>query len=602
MRLVWRGGNPFKETVAKKDEKPPIANGTSNDVVMILDSDDEDMPSAPPAIEEEPEFDDELGDSTTSSPEIVQFLDLFFGSSGMHLAVPAIPITSYKAASQLSPEILSQKIVFAVVCEDRKTRLVSIPLLPPSPASKLRKNASDKADEGKWDETIAVLDGHHAIADGVSFTFTSQPLEKSVVVDLEKKNNAAPEWKVIIASHSREISGVLLIHSALILSTLKENKKIYSISQQSSNVPLQTLYLPSPAVSISFKPTTESLHLLLADKSGLVKVYDPLPSSSGVLDSNNNTNQGEWLLTLYPGFLSGKGDIMDASAANYGRKPVIDAKWILSGKAIIVLLADGEWGIWDIEGAGPGASKHHGPGRPGGIKGGAYTPFTISGILDGAITKSSSARTSNSQQNSNTSRFAPMTPGTRRTAESSLFGNRNNQNWISRGQLVVTRLPSPSQAIQGNECVILWLHESYAVIPNIWSFWDTQLRKSEGGGSGNLFGGSTSGVTRMMKLESVNLQGERCTNVDYYPKEPSLLPSKNAVPLDVLVTGEHRFVVTSDTRGDLIHVRSEIEDNRQVAIAGGELDVSNIDQALSRMENGNSIGNGVVRRGVSFVS
>jgi len=316
------------------------------------------------------------------------------------------------------------------------------------------------------------------------------------------------------------------------------------------------------------------------------------------LISNSGMPQGQWLLSLYPGFVSATGDSTDLSTANYGRKSVIDAKWILSGKAAIVLLADGEWGIWDIEGVGP----KHGSNKHAGIKGGACTPFTISGFLEGATTKSSSGRSAALQQNGNGSKFVPMTPGTRRTTEPTLFGSRSSHHGVTRGQLVVTRLPSVSAAIQGNECVILWLQESYAVIPNIWSFWDTQARKAEGGASSTLFGTSSSGYTRMMKLESVNLKGERCTCIDYFPKDSSVLLSKHAVPLDILVTGERRFVIASDTRGDLIHSRPEPEESNHLTIAGGELDVNSIDQALSQMENnGSSNGNGVVRRAVSFL-
>lgn len=600
VRLVWRGGKPFKQAIESEDEKISNSNGTSHDVIMILDSDDEGQQSPTPALEEEPEFED-AEDASVDSSYVVQFLDLFFGTSGLHLAIPTIPITSYKGASNLNPEILSQNIVFAIVCGDRCTRLVTLPLTPPSPARKLRQDllhttTSCKAGDGKWGETVAVLQGHRTIADGAALTFIPQLMHKSLVPEREKKSIAhTTQWNVMLASYSQEISGLLLVYNIPVESIMRE--------KLSQLPPLQTQYLSSPAASISFKPlsqpSTRSAHILVAHKSGTVRIYDPLPSyGAGSATQSNGTSKGVWLLSLYPGFSSDTGDSIDVSAANYYRKRVLDAKWILSGKAILVLLADGEWGIWDVEGPGAGHSKH-GPSKNIGIHGRAFTPFAVSGFLEGAITKSSSSRV---QQNKNASKFAPMTPGTRRSAEPSLFNNRSSQSGITRGQLVVTRLASPSLAIQGTECVILWFEESYAVIPNLWSFWDTQVRKSEGGSSGNLFGAGASAVTRIMRLESINLQGERRCCVDHFPKDPSLPPSKNAVPLDVLVTGEHRFVIASDTRGDVLSSRFEAEETSQLAIcAGGELDVSSIDQALSRMENGSNTGTGIVRRGVSFL-
>ena len=188
----------------------------------------------------------------------------------------------------------------------------------------------------------------------------------------------------------------------------------------------------------------------------------------------------------------------------------------MGGKAVIVLLADGEWGLWDIEGDGSAGGSKGILGRQS-IKGGAITAFSISGWIDSAPVKSSStkgatARTSNSK-------FAPMTPSTRKTVEPVLFSGRSGHGF-ARGKISVVRLPATSTISLAEESVAFWLEDSYCVIPNLRAYWDAQSRRN-GGGSGNLFGVSNP-MSRMIRLEGVNLRGERCCGIDQHPREFNL--------------------------------------------------------------------------------
>jgi hypothetical protein len=286
---------------------------------------------------------------------------------------------------------------------------------------------------------------------------------------------------------------------------------------------------------------------------------------------------------MYPGFLSSKSDtpnvLSGTSLGNLGRKVVVDAKWAMGGKAVIVLLADGEWGMWDIEGdASEGGPK--GILGQQSIKGGAITAFSISGWIDSAPVKSSSTKGATARMSN--SKFAPMTPSTRKTAEPVLFSGRTSHGF-ARGKISVVRLPATSTISLAEECVAFWLEDSYCVIPNLRAHWDAQSRRG-GGGSGNLFRGS-SPMSRMIRLEGVNLRGARCCGIDQHPREAT---SKSLLPTEILILGEHRYIITSDNTYQSQGSRRHASHTEYQVTASRDLDVTEIDQVLSRMENGNS--------------
>jgi len=244
----------------------------------------------------------------------------------------------------------------------------------------------------------------------------------------------------------------------------------------------------------------------------------------------------------------------------------------------MVLLADGEWGIWDIEGPAPGASKGLLGGQ--GLKGGAMTAFTVSGWIEGASIKSSRVAAP-------TSRLAPMTPGTRKSAEPGLFNARTAQG-SNHGAISVALLPKTSTASIADECVAFWLEDLYAVIPSMRSFWEAQTRK---GGAGSLFGGSSG--SRVVRVEGVNLRGERCSSIDQCVRHTT---SRGGIPTELLIAGEHRFLIVSDDTPEKAHRRNVLASGEKQLAASGNLDVTQIDQVLSKMDSGNSL----ARRKVGF--
>jgi hypothetical protein len=164
-----------------------------------------------------------------------------------------------------------------------------------------------------------------------------------------------------------------------------------------------------------------------------------------------------------------------------------------------------------------------------------------------------------------------MTPGTRKSTEP--FGSRGSTIGV-RGQISVVEVASPSPTSPADESVVFWLGETFTVIPNLAKYWAANAGKKSGSG---LFTG-TSG-TRSIKLDSVELQGERCSAIAQIAKS-------SGQQSDIIIVGEHRFVILS--MGKQVRQQSE---GRMVLVekstGGMELDVVGIEQALARMENGN---------------
>jgi hypothetical protein len=560
VRVVWRGGRPFKPpgdspTAVKK------ANGNNNAVISLDDSDDE--ASSEPPFEDKPEFEEEEDelDPTRPYPAILQCLDLYFGTDVLHIALLPASILRAEGTRFKPIESLKQKIVFAASCADNSVRFVTLPLTPPSPLSKTRPDFRSNftvanAGNGKWGETVVVLGGHRKPSDGVS-----------MCIDLSAEGQTKGDSKgphIVIASHSREATGLLLFYR------LPITPKILHVE------PFQSIRLSSPAKSISFNPSLSNPptgQLLVADSTGVCRIYSykalvkPVPSDE---PTDLVAEQGTWLLSLYPNFQkqSESSATQNAGAhAGFGRKTIVDAKWVSNGRAILVLLQDGEWGIWDIEGVGPGASQGL-LGRQG-IKGGSISQFSLTGFIEGA-TKIRAAP----QQ---TSRLAPMTPGTRKTVD--LFGPRSTGP--VQGAISVTAIPSSSATKAADESIVFWLGESFTVIASLSTYWAANAKKNSNGG--NLFNGTPGG--RMIKLEHIDLQGERCSGIEQIPKTTP----GGALSSDVLLVGEHRFVLLSAGKQMMVP-RSErlalVEMSARdiTTTMDTDMDITGIDRALARME------------------
>lgn len=553
--LIWRGGRPFKSEVEEAAEKG--TNGKQNgrppqDAVMIIDSDEEDVPSKEPFVDQ-PQFEEDLDDESTY-PEISQTLDLEFGTAVLHIST--FPFTPCLAedASWEGTDVLKEKIIFTVSCATREIYLVTLPLVPVSPLSKAREELQEslfagRVGNGKWGETLTLLAGQQKPSDGLAMTLIRPPsgLQRSSKSAERSQSTSRAIYRVIIAAHSGEASGVLRLWDVPLEAATKSGRQIE---------PFQTEYLHRPLKSVAFNPLHHT-QLLCNASPDAVRIYDYYLPSMPPDDISDGPfpSQGSWLISFYPPFVR----------QSNSRKPILAASWVTRGRAIFVLLADGQWGIWDIDGVSPQGSAHFGlPGS--GIRGDAITKFNVSGYVEGT----SPLRNPVTQRASgNASEFIPMTPHSRRDAFSSSSGPERLS--IVSGGVVVTPLPA-SATTTADESVTLWIGSSDHVftIPGLLKFWDAQIRKSAGGGV-NLFSGAQ--PTRMIRLSdlSVGLMGEQCTGVGAIVRFPEnggmSAPGSEGLPVDVVVCGESRLVILRESEaavgvriGGVINRRKRLSD------------------------------------------
>lgn len=532
--------------------------------MITLDDDDEEK------FEDKPEFEDEEDELDPSNPypNIIQTLDLHFGIDVLQLALLPKSTLTAEGSKFRGLESLKKKIVFTAACADNTLKLVTLPLTPPSQKSKnreqFRKSPADAyAGNGNWGETVTTLSGHEKPSDCVSMT---------VDLDSISTSKTRPVAHVIIASTSSELTGLLRLY------------RVSSKEPQTRVDPFQRIDLAGLSKSISFNPSLSGHRfnqLLVADKKGACRIYDykELITTSDVSTGGVVLEHGTWLLSLYTRFQTPKPDSITPQTnglhTGFGRKSIVDAQWVSAGKAIVVLLADGEWGVWDIEGAGASQSETRGLLGPQGIKSGSISEYTLSGYIDMGL------KPKQPKPAQTTSKFAPMTPSTRKSVD--IFSNKPS-NGAVRGQISIFHYSSSSPTHPPEESIVFWLGETYTQISSLSKYWATH--KDPVKGSGSIF--SSSSNARMVRLEGVDLKDERGSGIEQIPNG-----SSTDSPSDLIVAGESRLAI-------IISAKQTGKDSRAMVAAGrmalnerpptnvGSLDVVGIDQALARMENGNS--------------
>lgn len=599
LSILWKGGRPFKSQRTASESRP--VNGVSNDMIMVIDSEDEapenDYKDATIFEEEE----SELKPSQPQDP-IIQSLDLPLGIAVLRLSFPHLPPESQDSTMRSLPKILSDRILIAMTCSDFTIRLLTVPLLPPSPTRKMRAGSEcrvlkETSAPGYFGEQMVVLpaeNGHQSIPKGVSITITGSPQQDYENESIGAENTGdtqapggsnttsqvhskfLPErtsnmWHFLIASHSADLSGLLLIHRIAVTADgakLNNNPALH-------HIPWQIQYLPSPAISISFNsslyPAPRHSQLLIAEATGSVRVFD-------CFSQHNQGLEGSWLVALYPPFQTSSD-----STSTISRKLIIAAEWCLAGKAVIVLLCDGEWGLWDLGNVGP-KSKNELKVHEG-ISGRLVTAFTLSGWANSL--NASKYPVNKSSTTSQKSRgLVPMTPGARKSRQENLFaGPTNLLTGLLPGGLSVSSICKASIDKAEDESILIWHGSSIVILDSLVAYWQNAVR-----GAGNLFGNDTRG--QLKRMSSPSLGGEVWNHLSILSKSyPYGARSTSSNQKEILITGERKITIVAfpvaESSVQALSVQSEIPSSAdQNLLAIGELGVTGMDRILSRMSNG----------------
>ncbi|KAL1984570.1 hypothetical protein VTN96DRAFT_8872 [Rasamsonia emersonii] len=605
LRIIWRGGRSFlplqKPAVSEKsEERQP--NGTHDDAVMIIDSDDEE-PAPEPAKVEQPavQFEDEETEVDASHPyeQILRHIDIPLGMKVLGVAVPSFLPEKARSSLEAFPPILTKMIVVSAICADSSTRVVVVPLTPPHPTN---------TEPSTWGIQTLSMSGsvsHNEIPTGVSITFTCQAGGDDSTRSRSQRRasfsrvESAPardgeKWELLVATHAAEATGTLLVYRIPVIERSTRGETSFTLSPQHLH-PIQRHALPAPAKSISFNPSPypseRHANLLVAFPDGYVKILSCLATKSNRTsrgtDSETVEPEGRWLITLYPGF--------EQSADGFGRrKTVIDAAWVLAGRAVMVLLADGEWGVWDVEGSGPGSEPGplRGQSSIHGVTGGSLTSFAVSGrIVGNPQTSKSQVGGGGPTPPDQRAKFAPMTPSTRRVREDSLFKGAQSPSSPSLcGELSVVQINS-SRDPAPEESILIRHGDQIATIPSLLSLWRNAVKST------GTFDASSR--CRVTNIGNVHLLGERLTGISHLPAAARKEREANRREFDTLITAEHRLIILAPKltgsgpqqqakTGAELHekVQQPSAETDQLMLRRGELDVDGMDRVLSGMAGG----------------
>lgn len=579
---------------------------------MIIDSGDDEPSKTAQTVDDKVEFEDEEEELDLSIPwpRVVQHVNIPLGAAAVDVCVPHMHST-LRGESDM-PSILHDRIVVAVACSDSTARLLSLPLPPFSESMKAAASQPGYSGIVQEAKLEAGPKGHHNIPNKVSFTWT--PRESSEV-DYEvaddegglrrsRQGHRKPDWDFLLASSSADVAGLLLIGRI----PVDERKK--SIQPDSIH-DIQRVYLSSPAVDVAFNsasfPSKRHAQLLVADQKGVLRIYNPLGaanarqrvrrgSDASSLSIRQQSSQGSWIASFSTPFHSSTQSSDIASPSLSTRKSILAAKWVCQGRGVLTLMADGEYGVWDFDGAAPSQARSASIGSFGfrGFVGSSSRPSSSDGFSS-ADKKSRSSRSS----------LAPMTPKTRKEREEKLFSSSSPSTSAAasaaRGGLAVSPRQPSSSSEAADESVVMWYAGEAYIIANFRAFWKRSAENRDawnGIGTGSLFG---PGIAR---IEGLDTQGELISAVDQFiDGSQSAMSSQQP---DLLISAESRLLILSkqvpgldfglrptSSDGALIRVEDEDEDedmeddypgesDRQL-LTSGELGIDGMNRMLDSM-------------------
>lgn len=590
--ILWRGGRALRQT-APAAKAPSKVNGTS-DAIMIIDSDDDEptKASSTPLPQAEFEQEEEEMDPDYPYPSIVQQLRLPLNTEVLHIAVPRVPKTSELLPGETIPSIFREKMIFSVACSDYSVRVVTLPLSPPPDAIKERPWNS-KSLYGEDVIKIPTYAGHQTIPTGVAMTWTSRgapggAAASDTAMDLDENDDEtipsgrrSPRKKraplqpgsakdtegfdLLVASHSAELGGLLKIWRFNLTETV--------VKAANPIAPSHTVTLPKPASKIAFNtahyPKPRHSQLLIADSAGSLRVYDPHASRKRNASSGTT---GAFVALFRTRYENVKPSGM-AAPILASRKPILDAAWVSEGESILALLADGEWGIWDMKHK-PSSSTDP-------------SAFVLRNFVGTSESEKTNSGASSPKSRSSRASLVPMTPNTRRRKEETLFQGSSSTTAPLRAGVTVASLSS-SNGQAAEESVVIWYgKEVYRL---------TDLAKFRSRAAASNTGNSLPGPG-LLQLHDVPLLGESIVSACQF--DITARDARMAVPREILLLAEYRLIIStttslpSDRNATLLSQRGNVEEDTtkrsdQALLAQGELGIDGMQRLLDDMSGGGS--------------
>lgn len=532
LAVIWRDGERLDEETTNAKGASSTVNPNRYDILVDEKKDGEYYEIIP--------SDEELEDETNQSPSIVKESNFVFGASTLGFTFPPLARDSALQGYPSLPTFVRKSLIIAAFSSDHKVRLITVAL---DPAKRSYQVAS----------------------------FSLQAIPEAIAVTLARRPQPSTEdpegFDFLIASCASERLPKVHFTRIPLEMTSKKLQKPQTFNEECFVSSITAVAFNSAVLS-----TDRGSQVLIADRDGCVQIYDPLLTPS---DNDAPDNIGPWLAKFYSPFESPKAiDINTPTTVR--RKPILDASWTFQGRSIIALLSDGEWGIWDLYGGGPGDASANVSRRQ-------Y--FAVHGYIGENVPASVESGVSGPKKpRGSRSSLAPMTPNTRRQKQESLFsGPMNTASTAPSGGVTVQQVPSASGA-GIEDAVTFWYDNCAYAIPSLRRFWSRLSQEKTDSGGGSLYGPGLS------RIEGLDLHGERIQRVSQLPSETS---SSHTAQKDYIVVTEHRltFLTNELPRPSARQLFKGFESADastadQSLLAHGELDIGGLESMLDSM-NGN---------------
>lgn len=523
---------------------------------------------------EEEELDGDDGDDEACLP-ITQELTLSLGSRVLHLATPTIdkPSSSTDDFDPDVPLMMQLNIVVVAACADSSVRLITLPLTPPTTAAKIHHTLGAQICD------LAPAVPGQALSRAVALSWTSASAN-STDVSMEPQDQ---RLDLLVALSVAGVAGALKFFRI----PLQFDDEIGPVIP-SEATPFHTVQLATPPDRISFNsavyPSPRHSQLLLADKKGFLKVYDPLASETSATrptsqDSSrpSATPSPSWLVTFTTPFHLPK-DNATTYAGLAKRKSILDAQWVSAGRTVLVLLSDGEWGVWNIDGGGPASLTNATPT--------SLTTFTIRGDISQTSNAESSAASNLTTRTNH--RLAPMTPNTRKARQESLFSGPSTTTFENAHKGGMSVAATTTSHGTPDDSVIMWYGGEAYHVPSLVSLWQRSVNSS-GRDVGSLYGPG------LAHIEGLDMSGETLNSIAQFPARSTNTAANigNITHRDMIVTGEYRFIIISSVRPQTpaksLFARGEVAGSPKTTtfdlqlLEKGELDLGGVDRLLDGM-------------------
>ena len=544
----------------------------------MLDASDADASSAL----DEPAFQRRAAEREPRKPylPVVQHLDLPLGTAVLALAFPRLPcLAAPDEQPSVRPPLLQQDLVVALACADASVRLLTLPLLPPSPKSKLREKFREDpsramAGRGSWGEQLVTIEGaqgHQSLPRGISVAFTRRPVEGDPAEEDEDEDDEDDEmtdaeskpaaFDVVVASHSADLGGTVLVHRIPIADdgfSLAPDAAEHLVwrrirlSAPASHIDL--LALPPP----SRKPVvTPPVRILITTPAKPVRIFDC---------STPTHPRGAFTLALSAGLTAHPSAIPQ-------HRLVLDARWALGGCAVAALTADGEWGLWDVAASSSA--------RP--VTGAVPTPFALTGRLAGPLAPAPAPSASTAAAGPPAAALAPMTPGTRKARQNVLFARPAPAAPASacgsearHGGIALHVLDPRDSATAGGpeELAVFWLGSRALAVPRLRAQFAARARGSSRPASARSAGGERPALrAREVPSWAADLRGDRAVGVCALPVRLGGEGLGGTDQPELVVAGERALVVLASPLPDDQDAREDGEEDEE----GEEEDEEGVD-------------------------